>query len=271
MKLSTNKKCRYVICGTILLCIFVLVGLIGYRFLLHEKVQNNRISALEGEISFLKAEESLPSMEWDDDNFNYLAIGNSITLHDKTSYWWNECGMAATTLENDYVHQLSQLLKEQVQDNVVPFAYNFYAWEVQSNDRNETLSLMDGLLSDKIDLVTIQLSENAVDLATFESDYEEMIRYIQSRATKAKIIVIGDFWDENQKDLMKREACENCGVDFVSLDSIKDQEKYMCGSGTAVMDENGEKHIVEHDGVARHPNDEGMKKIAEKVFDSFRK
>ena len=50
MKLSTNKKCRYVICGTILLCIFVLVGLIGYRFLLHEKVQNNRISALEGEI-----------------------------------------------------------------------------------------------------------------------------------------------------------------------------------------------------------------------------
>lgn len=62
MKLSTNKKCRYVICGIALLCIFVLVGLIGYRFLLHEKVQNNRISALEGEISFLKAEESLPSI-----------------------------------------------------------------------------------------------------------------------------------------------------------------------------------------------------------------
>ena len=71
------------------------------------------------------------------------------------------------------------------------------------HDRGETLSLLDGLLSEELDLVTIQLSENASDLSTFESDFEELIRYVQKGAPVAQILVIGDFWDKEQKDEMK--------------------------------------------------------------------
>lgn len=47
------------------------------------------------------------------------------------------------------------------------------------HDRREILFLLDGLLSEELDLVMIQLSENAADLSTFESDFEELIRYVQ--------------------------------------------------------------------------------------------
>lgn len=174
--------------------------------------------------------------------------------------------MAATKLENDYVHQLSALMQKNKKEKVVPFAYNFSVWEVQSADRAETLPLLDGSLSDKLDLVTIQLSENASDLTTFESDYEELIRYVQKGAPNARIMVVGDFWDKSEKDSMKKEACEKCGVSFVSLDEIKGKEKYQCGLGTTVYDEEGNPHVVEHDGVAMHPGDEGMKWIAEKIL-----
>lgn len=231
--------------------------------------KNAQISQLQDEVELLKTENNIQIFNWPDDTYNYLAIGNSITIHPLNDYWWNECGMAATTLENDYVHQLTTLL--QTKENVHPYAYNFYMWEVQIADRSETLSLLDGMLSNKIDMVTIQLSENAFDLTTFESDYEELIRYVQKRAQNAKIIVIGDFWDMSDKDGMKQEACENCGVTFVSLDYIKGNKKYQCGLGTAVYDKNGNPHTVEHDGVAVHPNDEGMKWIAERVFDEVKK
>lgn len=72
------------------------------------------------------------------------------------------------------------------------------------HDRGETLSLLDGLLSEELDLVTIQLSEIVSDLSIFESDFEELIRYVQKGAPVAQILVIGDFWYIEQKDGMKQ-------------------------------------------------------------------
>ena len=79
---------------------------------------------------------------------------------------------------------------------------------------------MDGLISEELDLVTIQLSENASDLSTFESDFEELIRYVQKCAPDAEVLVIGDFWDKELKDEMKQKASEETGVEFISLDEI---------------------------------------------------
>lgn len=137
-------------------------------------------------------------------------------------YWWNECGMAATTTEKDYVHLVSSAL------DAKSYAYNFATWEMMGHDRGETLSLLDGVLSEELDLVTIQLSENATDLSMFESDFEELIRYVQKRAPDAEVLVIGDFWDKEQKDEMKQQACEETGVKYISLDEIIGLEQYQC-------------------------------------------
>ena len=219
---------------------------------------------MEEKIKLLQAESNSKTVHWNPENYNYLAIGNSITLHQINDYWWNECGMAATTLEKDYVHQTSIML------NATEYAYNFSIWEITATDRTQTLSLLDGLLSNDIDLITLQLSENTSDLDTFDSDFEEMIRYIQERCSNAQIIVIGDFWDTGTKDEMKLVSCVNTGVSFISLDEIKNKPEYKCEIGTEVYDSYGQSHIVEHKGVSLHPNDKGMKWIADRIVEEVK-
>ena len=249
--------------GSTALCLIIVLSVLycGVKFYKHEKVQQDRIASLEGKVSLLLAASNKSSIEWNSANYNYLAIGNSITIHPLNEYWWNECGMAATTAENDYVHLVASSLDAKF------YAYNFSTWELMGHDRGETLSLLDGLLSEKLDLVTIQLSENATDLSTFESDFEELIRYVQKRAPDARLLVIGDFWDKKQKDAMKQKACEKTKVELVRLDEIKGLKKYQCGMGITVYDNNGNPHTVEHAGVANHPGDAGMKWIADRIVE----
>ena len=84
-------------------CLALVMIFLGL-FYVHESNQQNRIKAVEDKITLLQAESNKKVVQWDSENYNYLAIGNSITLHGINDYWWNECGMAASTLENDYVH-----------------------------------------------------------------------------------------------------------------------------------------------------------------------
>ena len=206
--------------------------------------------------------DTAEDVEWLDDGYNYLAIGNSITSHGLASYWWNEdIGMAATSADKDYIHIISSTLPQPSKT----MAYNFSVWEVQSHDRAETLSLLDGYLSDKLGLVTIQLSENASDLTTFEKDYVELIEYVKKGAQNAQIIVIDDFWDSGEKSKLKQLAAEKENVDFVSLEDIKGDKAYQAGLGTVVLDKEGNEHTIEHEGVAKHPGDKGMEYIAEAV------
>lgn len=243
------------------LILLLSISFCGVKFIKHEKTQQDRISSLEVKISVLQHKSTVA---WNPDDYNYLAIGNSITIHPLNEYWWNECGMAATTAEKDYVHQVASDLGANY------YAYNFATWELMGHDRGETLSLLDGLLSDELDLVTIQLSENASDLSTFESDFEELIRYVQKGTPDAEVLVIGDFWDKEQKDEMKQQACEETGVKFISLDEIKGLEECQCGMNTTVYDSEGNPHTVEHDGVAKHPGDAGMKWIADRIVEEVK-
>ena len=110
------------------------------KFIKHEKAQQDRIAILEGKVNLLQAESNKSTVDWNPDDYNYLAIGNSITIHPLNDYWWNECGMAATTVENDYVHLVASALDAKI------YAYNFATWELMGHDREEILSLLDGLL-----------------------------------------------------------------------------------------------------------------------------
>lgn len=249
---------------TLSLILLLSISFCGIKFIKHEKSQQDRISSLEGKVSLLQAESNKSTVNWNPDDYNYLAIGNSITVHPLNEYWWNECGMAATTEEKDYVHTVASAL------DAKSYAYNFYTWEMMGHDRGEALSLLDGLLSNELNLVTIQLSENASDLSTFESDFEELIRYVQKRAPNAQLLVIGDFWDKEQKDERKQQACAETGVQFISLNEIKGLEQYQCGMKTTVYDSDGNPHIVEHSGVAKHPGDIGMKWIADQIIEAVK-
>lgn len=205
--------------------------------------------------------------EYLDEGFNYLAIGNSITIHKINNYWWNECGMAATKPEKDFVHLVVDYL-EQNHDKVCYYAVSFKVWELLENDRGETYSVIDPYLNKRLDLITVQLGENVYETETFESDFEELVTYIKEKAPDAQIVVVDDFWTYEDRAEIKKRVAKKMKVSFASLEEIKeDEETYRCGKGTVVYGADGEKHTVEHEGVLGHPNDKGMKYIAEAIID----
>jgi len=197
-------------------------------------------------------------------DYNYLAIGNSITLHPIVSYWWTECGMAATRKENDYYHKVCDYLTSK-KGTLGTYVVNYSDWETQYYDRAETYTIIDRYLSDKLNLVTIQLSENANNTSTLESDYVSLINYIKRKAPNAEIILIGDFWDKD-KTAIKARVAESTGAKLASLDDIVGDSSYKCGLNTTVYSDDGVAHTVTHDGVANHPGDRGMEYIANKVI-----
>ena len=191
MSTSMSQKVRqtFVITVIILICVFCLI---------HEKRQNAQIQELSIQNESLYSQVLLLQANQDElfaqnnkdflngkavyskTAFNYLAIGNSITLHNETDYWWNNAGMAATTPDKDFVHIVAQHIKETTGD-ICFYVVNYSQWEMQSHDRAETYNIIDPYLSPELDLITIQLSENVTDITDFESDYIALIEYINQR------------------------------------------------------------------------------------------
>lgn len=241
------------------------VSFFSYKWIQHEKWQNQQIKLLNEALARSQTQNQVePEVNYSPTAYNYLALGNSITLHGKCDYWWNRVGMAASSTEKDYFHIVRKHIEDQ-HDEVVAFAYNYSTWEVNAHDRAETFEIIDPLLDSSLDLVTIQLSENAADLSTFQSDYIELIEHIKTKCPKAEIMLIDDFWN-NKKSSIKKKVADKTNVRFISLKEIRGKKEYECGLGTVVYGDDDSKHIVEHDGVATHPGDKGMQYIADAVI-----
>lgn len=270
----------------ILLAIALSVAIaLGLKLYEHEKWQSGQIHDLSAQVQELqKTNESLSAqisamqeqidslqrrVEYSDTAFNYLAIGNSITIHGLADYWWNEAGMAASVAENDYVHLVADYLEE-THGEVCFYSANYYEWEQQAHDRAETYDAIAPYLSAKLDLITVQLGENVIDATTFESDFAALLTYLSRHAPNAEILVIDDFWDEGEREGVKERAADAAGVRFVSLDEIQGDQEYQCGVGATVFDAEGQPHVVEHAGVAIHPGDKGMRYIADRIIDALK-
>lgn len=264
----------------ILLAAAVLLGAYGgYRLVRHEQQQSARIAGLtrqaeamsgqirelENMLEALRRKESGDKVRWNGEEFNWFAIGNSITLHEPNSHWWNPVGMAASDADHDYFALVRRHLEEK-NGAVHAERLYFYAWETQDENRDFTLLYLEPYLCEELDLVTIQLGENVSGLETFAKDFETLITYVKERAPKARILVIGDFWTYENREEIKRKTADNTGVEFVSLDGIRDNGEYQCGMGATVYDAEGTAHSVDHGAIASHPGDKGMQAIAEKVI-----
>lgn len=139
------------ICIFIALCCCTLC-----KFMQHEYKQNETINQLNAQVALLSSELKgiTENVEFPNDTYNYLAIGNSITFHDTCDYWWNKCGMAASKESEDYFHKLCGMLEDKY-GSTTAYAYNFSVWEIMENDRAETLPLLDTYLNENLDLITV--------------------------------------------------------------------------------------------------------------------
>lgn len=62
--------------------------------------------------------------------------------------------------------------------------------------------------------------------------------------------------------------CQSTGDTYIDLKDIQSAE-YEAGKGTSVKDGQGNSHVIEHDGVARHPGDKGQAEIAKRILSAL--
>ncbi len=276
IKLVIEKLFKFIKKWDLLIVFFALIILFcgcwcGYQATKNEKNQSLQMQEMNTSISQSSDESVLSGedIESPNDEYNYLAIGNSITLHGIENIWWNEIGMAASDEEHDYFHLVLKYLEENY-DYVKGTPYNFVEWETESRDRDKTLNSLDYYLSPELDLVTIQLGENVRNLTTYQEDYVSLINYVKEKAPKARILVIEDFWSDDYSTELEKNVAEKTGVEFVSLEGITNNKEYFCGLNTIVYDKDGGEHIVEEEAVANHPGDKGMAAIASNIIEKLK-
>ena len=204
----------------------------------------------------------------DQEHYNMVFIGNSITRHDYADYWWSDDrGMASRSIDTDYVHVVANRMADKQNLPINEYAYNYATWEVQASDRAETFPMIKPYLNSNLDTVVIQLGENVSNLTTFQDDYEELVKYVMDNARNARIVLVGDFWTNDEQEEMKEKVANKLQIPYVDLSAIQNNSTYQAGLGTMVEGSDGVQHKIEHAGVAVHPGDKGMQFIAEKIID----
>ncbi len=199
--------------------------------------------------------------------YNILAIGNSITLHPVCSYWWGSWGMAASSADKDYVHQVQAGL-QQSYANVNLDILSVQSWEA-SSARSRQLSKFDSKLANSYDLVIIQLGENVNNMSTFKRDFNNLVSYVKTAQPNAKVVIVGDYWYRSGRDAAKMDVAAKQGCAFADISSIRGDRSYRAARGDKVLGDDGKLHTVTNAAVIKHPNDAGMKFIADKILEAI--
>lgn len=191
-----------------------------------------------------------------------IFVGNSITRHGvKADIGWNnDWGMAASALEKDYVHRTLRLIEEKWGPvdycvlNVAEWERSY--WELSILDRWQEARDFDA------DLVIIRTGENIwgvkerlseIDLYPF---FDEMIRFF-AKNPKAQILLSDLFWAKDVIDDVIHRIGIDRGYTPVTLGDL------------GALEENTAKGLFEHSGVAHHPGDLGMERIAQRIVDAI--
>jgi len=191
-----------------------------------------------------------------------LYLGNSITLHGPAPQigWTGNWGMAATSQANDYVHLLTRKIADASKGepqirirNIADFERNLDKYDIAAELKAE--------LTFQPELVILAIGENAAPLKDaaarerFRKAVDNLLKTLteQNRPT---ILVRSCFWADPAKDEGLKEAAKLAGATFVDIHEL--------GADPSMAARSERK--IDHDGVAGHPGDKGMKAIADSLW-----
>ena len=187
-----------------------------------------------------------------------LHLGNSLTLHAPAPHlgWLNNCGMAASSPEKDYVHRLRAKIMargmdvEEMIDNIADF---------ERDPAGLTPDYVEKYLAFGPDVIVLRICENtpADKRAAFGEGYERLLGLLNADR-KAAVFCTGAFWSAPDVDAMIQKAAEAQGAVFLSLTHLQQDRFRAIG-------------LFEHAGVAGHPGDAGMEAIADTIFAAMEK
>lgn len=192
-----------------------------------------------------------------EDGLKVVFIGNSITRHGILHEigWHQDCGMAASSPEKDYVHRTVAMLEEKygkVQFCIAQrsdFERAFYS--------PDALDFFRDAYDFDADIVIFRLGENvrmtkSEHIDVFANALIDAMKYL-SEGRRAKLVVTDTFWRNGNINASIEKACAVMGIESVKLGDLGDDSS-MKAIG-----------LFEHGGVAAHPGDKGMQAIADRI------
>ena len=184
-------------------------------------------------------------------------VGNSITRHGVKEEigWTRDCGMAASCKEKDYVHLVVKALEEKY--GAVSYCIcQAVAWEYAFDKDEEVLRQFDCVRQFDPDIVVSRIGENSDIELLKKGDYYEhfdfMAKYFFTE--RAKKVVTSLFWRYDPIDIPIEKVAKDNGYIYVSI--YEYGRKDDCKALTEFT----------HGGVAKHPNDKGMRMIADAIL-----
>ena len=188
----------------------------------------------------------------------FLLVGNSITLHEaKPEIGWHKShGMAASAQERDYAHLLMAKCASRYPDAVFCIA-QVSRWEQQYANGSALLPQYAAARDFGADVIIMRCIENChnrtLDPTALKREYSKLVDYLKSKPT-AKVILTTGFWKHNGDGVI-RAIGEERGYPVVELGDLGE------------LDEMKAIGLFEHKGVANHPGDQGMKVIAQRIWE----
>lgn len=217
------------------------------------ELKKNNVSA-KGQ---LQDSKSVRFEHLDQNGIRVMFVGNSITLHGRLDSigWSNECGMAASSKENDYVHILMNKISNKHPDASFCIC-QVSSWECEYKNGASAYENFKNAREFGADIIIFRSAENCpwkdFDKETFKSSMKDLISYLDAD-NKAKIVLTTSFWRHPADSAIEEYAKQNdLPIAFLGDLGEKDEMKAI--------------GLFEHAGVANHPGDLGMKNIAERIF-----
>lgn len=196
--------------------------------------------------------------------YNVLAIGNSLTLER------DGIGMAASDQYHDYYYLTKTRLEEKYK-NVNMKRVSCIHWEENRIIRSRTDWIKDNLREDLIkdqDLVIFQLGDNCVPTETFEDSVTELVNHVKNYSPNAKMLLVGMWFTNEERLNLMPQIAEKLEMKFVDIsDLVVDENKSYIGAEITAID--GKKDTISTVEEAFHPNDEGMKKISDRICEEL--
>ena len=192
------------------------------------------------------------------DGIKIMFVGNSITRHAPKPDigWFGDFGMAASAKEKDYVHiVISEVLNKHPNAKFCITQGAEWERDMMGCDLEKHYSASRDFAPD---IIIYRLGENIPNEGLTEKVYcdgiERLISFLTSENPDAQIIYCTDFWFNKLKDETVVAYAQSKGKKAVFLGDLGDK------------DENKAIGLFEHPGVAAHPGDLGMKRIAERII-----
>lgn len=192
---------------------------------------------------------------FENDGIRILFAGNSVTKHGvKLDIGWErDCGMAASSLENDYVHIIMKKIRE-IAPNAAYAIAQVADFERKFEDtENDILKKYECAGNFEADIVIMFFGANVADEAnakTFGKRYEDL-RNLLAAKKDSKVYTVEGFWIKPALEAEKKAVCQKYGDVYIPL-------------GKEIQ-ESESTH-----GMHNHPNDLGMKLIADKIFNEIK-